>query len=70
MYGTAILDEVSYLTMLKRASNVQNLLQYAMPLGKVELTSNNQNFGNVEVTQGLFLGDSLLPLFQSWLANA
>ena len=59
-----------YLTMLKRASNVQNLLQYAMPLGKVELTSNNQNFGNVEVTQGIFLGDSLLPLFQSWLANA
>ena len=38
-------------SMLKRASNVQNLLQYAMPLWKDELTSNNQNFGNVEVTR-------------------
>ena len=30
------------LTMFKTANNIQNLLQYAMPLWKVELTSNNQ----------------------------
>ena len=52
------------LTMFKIANNVQNLLQYAMPLWKVELTSNNQNFGNVEIKRGVFQGDSLsLVLF-------
>ena len=37
------------LTMSVLPNNVQNRLQYAMPLWKVELTSNNQNFGNVEI---------------------
>ena len=50
------------LTMFKMANNVQNILQYAMPLWKVELTSNNQNFGKVETKRGIFQGNSLSPL--------
>ena len=50
------------LTMFKIANNVPNLLQYFMFLWKVELTSNNQNFGNVEIKRGIFQGDSLSPL--------
>ena len=50
------------LTMFKIANNVQNLLQYAMPLWKAELTSNNQNFCNVAIKRGIFQGDSLSPL--------
>ena len=50
------------LTMFKIANNVQNLLQYAMPLWKVELTLNNQNSGNIEIKQGIFQGDSQSPL--------
>ena len=37
------------LTMFKIANNVQNLLQYVMPFWKFELTSKNQNFGNVAI---------------------
>ena len=47
------------LTMFKIANNDQKLLQYAMPLWKVELTSNNQNFDNVAIKRGIFQGDSL-----------
>ena len=47
------------LTMFKIANNDQKLLQYAMSLWKVELTSNNQNFGNVTIKRGIFQGDSL-----------
>ena len=50
------------LTMFRIANNVQNLLQYAMPLWKAELTSNNQNFCNVAKKRGIFQGDSLSPL--------
>ena len=50
------------LTMFKIANNVQDLLQHTMPLWKVELTSNNENFGNVAIKRGIFQGDSLLPL--------
>ena len=41
--------------MFKIANNVQNLLQYVMPFWKFELTSKNQNFGNVAIKnrQGL-----------------
>ena len=48
--------------MFKISNNVKNLLQHAMPLWKVELTSNNQNFGIVAITRGIFQGDSLSPL--------
>ena len=50
------------LTMFKIANNVQNLIQYVMPVWKVELTSNNKNFGNVAIKRGIFQGDSLSPL--------
>ena len=50
------------LTMLKIANIVQNLLQNTMPLWKMELTSKNQNFGNLEIKQEIFQGDSLSPL--------
>ena len=48
------------LIMFKIANNVQNLLNYAMPLWKTELTSNNQNACNVVIKRGIFLGDSLI----------
>ena len=48
--------------MFKIASNIQNLLHYAMPLWKVELASNNQNFGNVEIKRVIFQVGSLSPL--------
>ena len=48
------------LIMFKIANNVQNLLNYAMPLWKTELNSNNQNACNVVIKRGIFLGDSLL----------
>ena len=50
------------LTMFKKADNAQNLLQHAILLRKVELTSNNQNFGNVEIKRRMFHVDSLSPL--------
>ena len=50
------------LTMLKIANTVQNLLQYAMPLWKVKLTSNILNFGNVEIKREIFQGDSVSSL--------
>ena len=53
---------IECLTMFKIASNIQNLLHYAMPLWKVELASNNQNFGNVEIKRGIFQVGSLSPL--------
>ena len=37
-------------------------LQYAMPLWKVEPTSNNQNFVNLAIKRGIFQGDSISPL--------
>ena len=48
--------------MFKIANNVPNPLQYFMFLCKVELTSNNQNFGNVEIKRGISQGDSLSSL--------
>ena len=60
-YSTAFLDH-ECLTMFKITNNVQNLLQYAMALWKVELTSNKQNLGNVEIKQGIFHGDFMSPL--------
>ena len=50
------------LTVFKITNNVQNLLHYAMPLRKVELNSNSQNFGNVAIKRGIFQGNSLSPL--------
>ena len=50
------------LTMFKITNNAQNILQYAMPLWKVELTSNSRNFCNVKIKQGIFQGNSLSSL--------
>ena len=50
------------LTMFKIANNVQNLLQLVMSLWKVELTSSNQNFGNVKKKRGFFQRKSLSSL--------
>ena len=50
------------LTVFKITNNVQNLLHYAMPLRKVELNSNSQNFCNVAIKRGIFQGNSLSPL--------
>ena len=50
------------LTMFKIANNVQNLLQQVMFLWKVELTSNNQNFGNVKKKRGFFQRKALSSL--------
>ena len=49
--------------MFKIANNVQNPLQYTMPLWKVELTSYNQNFGNVTTKRGIFQRE--LPITSS-----
>ena len=43
-------------TMFEIANNVQNLVQYAMLLWKVELKSNNHNFGNIALNRGIFQG--------------
>ena len=48
--------------MFKIASKIQNLLHYAMPFWKVEVASNNQNFGNVEIKRGIFQVGTLSPL--------
>ena len=53
---------IDCLSMFKIANNVENLLKYAMSLQKVKLTSSNQNFGNVEIKQGIFQGDSVPSL--------
>ena len=45
-------------TMFKIANNVQHLLLYATLLWKVELTSNNKNFGNVEINVEINVGES------------
>ena len=50
------------LTMFKIANNVQNLLQLVMSLWKVELTSSNQNFGNVKKKRGFLQRKSLSSL--------
>ena len=50
------------LTTFKIAKNVRNLLQYAMCLWKVELTSSKQNFVNVERKWEIIQGDFLSPL--------
>ena len=50
------------LTMFKIANNVQNRLHYVMSFWKDELSSNSQNFGNVEIKREIFQGDSLSPL--------
>ena len=53
---------IEYLTVFKIANNVQNVLQHVMPFWKielVELNSNDQNFGNIEIKRGIFQVNSL-----------
>ena len=53
---------MEFLAMFKIANNVKNLLQYAMPVRKFELPSNNQNVRNVVIKRRIFQGDSLSSL--------
>ena len=44
------------------AGNTKNFLLNSMNKWKLELTSNGGSLGNVEISRGIFEGDSLSPL--------
>ena len=46
----------------KISGKVRNLLEYAMPQWRVELTSGGERLADVQIKRGIFQGDSLSPI--------
>ena len=48
------------LKFFKISGKVRNLLEYAMPQWRVELTSGGERLADVQIKRGIFQGDSLI----------